>query len=336
MGCILITGGTGLVGANTAMKFAREGWNVVAYDLFPRSLDMLENFGDKIKVVRGDITDLPFLKKVVKKNKVEGIIHTAAIVGEGFYRNGEPVTGFMVNVGGTLNVLEAARTEKLRKVIFTSTAGVYGPLFDFNRPVKETDALSLIKALYADHYSTQPHYATTKMIAEQLVHWYHKVYRLDAVIIRLTMAWGPPGEYGTRRFNKFNPGVLSKILKGDEVNDNSLGLSYGGESSYVADVSRALYMLYIAKALHYRIYNVSGGVLYSIPEVIKIIKEKLPEAKISLSSSTQKQEPTGSSRGIGTLDLSRIRDDVGFIPEYTLEEQIDDFICWFKKHELKA
>ncbi|MFQ6076638.1 MAG: NAD-dependent epimerase/dehydratase family protein, partial [Candidatus Bathyarchaeia archaeon] len=175
---MLITGGTGFVGSHVAVKFAQEGFEVVAYDNRPRKLDYLEGWLDRITVVRGDITDLRHLMETTEGHRVDGIIYTAAMPNEEFLL-ANPLEGFEVNVGGTLNVLEAARVKQLRRVVYTSTGAMFGRRRNLN-PIRETHPLSPSNL-----------YSTTKRISELLMDVYHVVYGMDTVIVRLSHVYGP-------------------------------------------------------------------------------------------------------------------------------------------------
>ena len=75
---VLITGGTGLVGAHTAYKFAKEGYDVVLFDLKPRDLDILDEVKDHLTIIQGDLTSKKDLAEA-SDDSVAGIIHTAAL-----------------------------------------------------------------------------------------------------------------------------------------------------------------------------------------------------------------------------------------------------------------
>ena len=129
---VLITGGMGVIGAEASRKFVSEGHRPV---LFARHRDeiLIGDIVDKVDIELGDILDLPRLLEVIKTHGVTHIVHTAAFVGAVSAKH--PALSIQVNVIGTVNVLEAARALDVKRVVFTSAKGVYGPVIgDYGAP----------------------------------------------------------------------------------------------------------------------------------------------------------------------------------------------------------
>src|SRR6478735_7579424 len=102
---ILITGGCGFVGAFTALELVEQGHTVVCYDRRAVRNDVLERAGPDVTVVEGDVTDRERLAAVVREHRIEGIAHTAAVIGQGDGAT-DPDWMLGINVGGTVSVLE--------------------------------------------------------------------------------------------------------------------------------------------------------------------------------------------------------------------------------------
>ncbi|MFC2022395.1 NAD-dependent epimerase/dehydratase family protein [Chloroflexota bacterium] len=123
----LITGGTGLIGSNIIRHLVKEGEQVVVYDWFPEKslLEQLLNEDEKtrVKIVQGDVTDLPHLIHTVKENDVNIIIHMAGLLVEDSKAN--PPLAVKINCEGTINVFETARLLGLRKVVWASSMSVF-------------------------------------------------------------------------------------------------------------------------------------------------------------------------------------------------------------------
>ena len=316
---MLITGGTGLVGLNVAAELSKEGFDIVLYDLEPRKL-VLEDLKSGFRVVQGDIRDFPNLLKAVKENRVEGIVHTAGIVSEkACERAGLQVT-YEVNCTGTLNVLEVARRESLRRVLYTSTAGLYGPS-DPNTPIKEAYPLPT-------HYEVMPLYYTTKRIAETLIDLYHSNFTVEVVACRIMSVFGP----GERRFEQTIWRMILSALRGEEYIDEINGRDLPKDKTYIKDLAGAFCKLYKSKCLNYTKYNVSGGKNYTLLEIANTVKKLIPTFKFSLPVSGC----TGRTALKGPLDLQRIREETGWAPNYSLEDAIKESIDWFKGQESKS
>ena len=128
---ILITGGLGFIGANSALYFGKNGYDVTVFDNFSRAgaeknLEFLKSEID-VEVVRGDIsTDFDMLKDLMEK--VDVVLHLAAQVAVTTSVQ-DPRDDFMTNALGSFNVLEAIRVSKKRPIaLYSSTNKVYGEL----------------------------------------------------------------------------------------------------------------------------------------------------------------------------------------------------------------
>ena len=174
---ILITG-AGLIGAHAARQMVDAGHKVVLFDLSPNRDYIQKVVGkDKTDVVAANMLDLPALLTALEKFNVDTMVHTAGLIGGRVQENS--YTGATNNILGTINILEAARLRKLRRVVYVSTFGVY-------ERGKITD--TLVKELHP--IGGHNLYATTKVCSEHLLHAYASMYNLDTIIIR------PGGVFG--------------------------------------------------------------------------------------------------------------------------------------------
>jgi len=119
----LITGGTGYIGAELAHILAGRCEEVVLLDVAIAD-HRIEDIKDKVKVVRGDVSNWSEVANVVKGNKITEIYHMGALLTLASESN--PWASFRVNIVGTYNVLEAARLFDVEKMMFTSSLGTYG------------------------------------------------------------------------------------------------------------------------------------------------------------------------------------------------------------------
>jgi UDP-glucose 4-epimerase len=168
---ILITGGAGFLGAHIARALVERGERVVIYDNFFTGLPQnLHGFGDRIKLVNGDILDLSYLIRTVLKEKVNRIIHTAALVGY-LVSIDKPALTARINIEGTINVLETSRIADINRIVDISSEEVYGH-FQYE-PADE------------DHpFSPTTPYPITKMAAERYDEFFRRFFGLDVLIIR--------------------------------------------------------------------------------------------------------------------------------------------------------
>jgi len=136
---ILVTGGSGLVGAYAVKMLLDRGARPVVYDVAvnERLLDAVGVEPGKVAAIRGDMMDLPALISALRDHDCDRIIHLAAFLGEEVQRR--PYSGVRLNFMGTVNVFEAARLEKVSRIVFPSSGTVYlGSLGEGLHKIDET------------------------------------------------------------------------------------------------------------------------------------------------------------------------------------------------------
>jgi len=177
---VLVTGGAGYIGSALVERLLGDGHRVVSIDnLSQGDYECLVNYSGspRLKLVVGDICDSKKLEEVLREAEgVNAVVHLAAVPGiEMCQRN--PKEAILTNIYGTHNVLEAARKYDIGKVIFGSSAAVYGN--PIKTPVGEDHPLSPTNL-----------YGVTKLAAEGLLESYHASYGLDTVVLRFGNVYG--------------------------------------------------------------------------------------------------------------------------------------------------
>jgi nucleoside-diphosphate-sugar epimerase len=299
---ILITGGCGFVGAFTALELVEQGHTVVCYDRRAVRNDVLERAGPDVTIVEGDVTDRERLAAVVREHRIEGIAHTAAVIGQGEGAT-DPDWMLGINVGGTVAVLEVARANNLR-VVYVSTATLYGQHPDLH-PLTE-DARPEPVGMYD----------TTKLMAETLAISYHKIYGLDVVALR------PGYVYG--HHNSTGGYFLDRVFRGEAI-DQPVGADLPIDVTYVRDLAQGIRLALTIRPIQSRIFNLTGGVLRTRGEVAEIARRLVPGAKIRLGPG---YSPTSHLRGPSVL--TRARTELGYAPRHSLEEGMADWLTWLE------
>lgn len=198
-----ITGGAGFI-ANTLIRQLIDENRIVVYDNFSR--DTLTESGlanhPNIKVVRGDVLDLPLLTQSMQG--ADAVIHAAGIAGiDTVIRN--PVSTMQVNMIGTANMLEAALKNKIPdRVIDFSTSEVFGPMAFRSAEEDQTVAGSAGEARWT--------YAVSKLAGEHLAKAYHSQYGLPVVTVRPFNVYGP-GQTGEGAIQIF----IKKAIAGEDI-----------------------------------------------------------------------------------------------------------------------
>jgi UDP-glucose 4-epimerase len=212
-------------------------------------------------------------------------------------------------------VLEAARRAGIKRVIFISSEAVYQGTKD-EMPLKEEEKLFITSDRFIPG---------TKKAGEILCLLYGKEYSMQVVSVRMTRAYGP-----------LYRGIRSPIglMVENAVKRVPVGLeNYDPEEShdfvYVKDAARGIALLLKAPSLRHRIYNLGSGRLTSIGEFAEAIKKLLPETEIRLGdrsgSLISKKTPIDIN---ACVDISRIREETGFTPEFDAHSGLEHYIDW--------
>ncbi len=303
---VLVTGGTGFLGSYVAEDLVAAGHDVVAYD---RSTDdrVLSKLGvaDDVTIRRGDVSEATDVVRAVKETGATHVVHLAALLTNGAREN--PRAALDVNVAGTNNVLEAARTldDQVERVAWASSAAVYAPPHDYDAEYVDEDELVSPDTLYGATKEYNEHQATV----------YHEDYDLSLVGLRPTVAYGPYRETGGSAF-------LANIVEKPAVGE-PFSVAYGDQVidwQHARDIAQAFRKAVFAPEadLGRRVYNVRGE-LATVREAAETVRDILPEADLEVSDE-------GELPWTQNLDTSAARRDLGYAVEYDLETGFRSYI----------
>jgi len=310
---VLITGGMGVIGSEASRKFVKEGHRPVLYARH-RDDNLIADLADKVDIALGDVTDLPRLLDVIKTNRITHIVHAAAFVGAVSQAN--PPLSIDVNVRGTVNVLEAARLFGIRRVVFTSAKGVYGPLtgefgYPNYRPIPE-DMPKNPKRIYD----------AAKQMGEHLCLYYNDAMGVDSVMLRFATTYGP-GK--TARHGKM--GVTSQIVEAPAAG-KPFHIAQGGDEKddfiYNKDSALGIYLATIAENPKSRVYNIGSGVGSTLRDFERALRRHIPDADISIGPGLNFLGMPYPMHGI--YDVTRARDELGFKCEYDIDRGVEDYL----------
>jgi len=304
---ILITG-AGLIGTNTARHAVNAGHKVVLFDLAPNREYIQTVVGkDKADVVAADMRDLPALLSALQRYNVDTIAHTAGLIGSRVQENS--YTGATNNILGTINVLEASRLTKLRRVVYVSTFGVYDRGKIKDSVVKESHPIG-----------GRNLYATTKVCSEHLVHAYAAMYQLDTVIIRPGGVFGRGFYVGGSTVGKVMRDLALSMIKGAPITIDAT--TYGpNEYVYGKDVGLALFLACKAENLKQRIYNAGTGVVTGPEELAQAVRELALKIEVKVGGAG-----TGDQSRNIPMDISVSQAELGYAPKFPLKEALKDYM----------
>ncbi len=306
---VFITGGHGHIGSWAAYFLAKAGEQVILYDTNPLSPDHLAEVAGNITFIKGDVMDFPHLTAVFSRyrNEIDGILHTVGIMGELVLDN--PYGNVRTNIGGTHNMLEIARQFEIPKVVYTSTGAVYGAV---SGKVSE------------DQFPPNPCdlYGSTKASCEILGRQYANSFGFEFRISRVYFCYGR-GKWPSRfiRLYRLGFGALEGLedLRVDKGADQKL------DFTYIEDAARGTAMLYQAKTLKHDIYNIATGVPTRLGKVAALC-QKYSSFRVSVDLG-----PGELMQRCEALDISRAKEELGFEPQYSVEEGIQRYAAWMNK-----
>lgn len=307
---ILITGGCGFIASHLIDKLVKEGFcNLCSVD---NMIGAASNFhkNKTCEYVYMDVSQYQALDTLFNKWNFDYIFHFAANANVPF-SNKYPEIDFDSNATGTFNILNLAIKYNIKKVLFASTAAVYGePAYT---PIDEKHPLNPIS-----------NYGVTKLYGEKLGLAYEKTYDLNFTAIRIFNTYGP-------RQSRY---VLYDLIK--KLNKNRLELEVLGtgeqirDYSYVTDTVKAFYLAFICSNSRGKVYNISGGLPVSIKELVdKISKTLKINPKITYTNQSWKGDISNM-----TASIDLIRKDLNFEPEIDINKGLEASIEWFKENDL--
>lgn len=253
---ILVTGGAGFIGSHLVESLVENGHDVTVLDnLSSGKPDNLSAVNDQITFVNGDIRDKELISSILPG--IEVIYHLAAEVSVPASFN-DPIKHFEINVLGTQNICEAAVKSNVERIIFASSSAVYG----------ETSKLPITEETQTAPLSP---YGMSKLMGEELLDYYYRVFGLKSVIFRYFNIYGPrqdaKSEYSA---------VISKFISLIQGGKNPVIFGDGSQSRdfiYVSDVVK--YNLNALKLTSHFAKPINIGT--GKPVTIKGIVEKLAE-----------------------------------------------------------
>jgi nucleoside-diphosphate-sugar epimerase len=304
---ILITG-AGLIGTHCARHAVDAGNKVVLFDLAPNREYIEKVVGkDRADAVAADMRDLPALLSALERFDVDTLVATAGLIGSRVAENS--YTGATNNILGTINVLEASRLRRLRRVVYVSTFGVYDRAKISDSVIRETDPIG-------GHNL----YTTTKICSEQLVHSYTAMYKLDTIIIRPGGVFGRGHYVGGSTVGKVMRDLALNMIKGDPITIDAK--TYGpNEYVYGKDVGWALFLACQAQNPKQRIYNAGSGVVTGPDALARTVRELIPKTEVKVVGSSG-----AASEKSAPLDLSASKAELGYAPRYPLKEALRDYM----------
>jgi len=311
MGRNLITGGFGLIGRRLAKLLLDEGEEVVLFDVASESR-LTKDIKDRVKIVRGDLTNWVQVIDAVKNNNISCIYHLGSLLPPTTEQN--PAAAFAVNITGSFNILEAARLLGVDSVTYASSLSTFG--FDLPQVIPN------------DFPQRPPNmYGVTKVCSERLGEYYHSRFGVNFRGVRFPVIMGPGRVLGVG-WTAFTSLLIEEAAMGRPYTiyvDKSTNAGF----LYLKDAAQSLIDLNRVddERLTRRVYSLYGFSA-TAQDLVDSVKSYIPEAQIDFKPDQamlriiETQYAVISKR----LDDTLAREDWGWSPHYSLDQAVEDFI----------
>lgn len=312
---VLVIGGAGFIGSFVVRELLKERVReIIIYDNFSRGkreyiAECLSDSRCRIFPYGGDIRDLDVLDRAMEG--IDYVFHLAAMWL--LHCRDFPRTAFEVNVAGTFNVLEACVKHRIKKLIYSSSASVYGDAVQ--TPMTE------------DHpFLNRNFYGATKIAGEAMCTAFYDRYGLKIVGLRYANVYGPHQDQQAA-YTGVIPLLLNRIDSNEPVTINGDG-SQAYDFIYVEDVARAN-ICALKAPVDYGFYNVGTGVQTSIRDLVALI---LRLTGTNIPVEYRPYDPQDVRQFVQSRVLSPIKaeKELGFRYSYSLEEGLRSLISWRK------
>lgn len=301
---ILVTGGAGFVGGALTRRLVEGGARVtVLDDLFTGQADEIPTGAE---FVQGSVTDEPLVDELVAASSL--VFHLAArnIIAS----TANPRDDFATNIGGTLNVLLAARQGKVERVVYSSSASVYGNPRSI--PINEDDRVATLSP-----------YAVSKLGGENYCQAFYESYGLPTACVRYSNVYGP----GQRPDNPYC-GVVAKFLV-DAHAGRPLSIHGDGEQTrdytYIDDAVEATLLAAIRPRAEGEVFNVGTGIEVSVNTLARSVGRAF-DKPIELNHVDRRDIDNIRRR---VVNIEKARRMLRWAPQVTLDVGLDRTVEWF-------
>lgn len=303
---VVVTGGAGFIGSSIVEALYKDNEIIIIDDLSSGRIENISNFNNcsNIKFFQGSILDQELLERTFRG--VDIVFHEAAI--SSVTRSiDDPISANEVNIKGTLNVLYASRNNKTKKVVFASSAAVYGD--SSVTPVKE----NMIPDLKSP-------YALTKLTGEYYCRLFNELYGLPTISLRYFNVYGPK-QNPESEYSAVIPSFIFNVLKDYPPTIYGDG-SQTRDFVFIQDVIQANIIAAESKATG--VFNIGGGSSTTVnalaQKIIRIVGRNLQPIY---------KEPRGGEVRDSLADIT-LANSIGYNPKYTLEAGLRETIKSFR------
>jgi len=311
---VLVTGADGFIGSHLTEALLKEGYQVRAlaqYNSF-NYWGWLEDIApsSNLEIVCGDVRDPNYCREICKG--IDAIFHLAALIAIP-YSYTAPESYIETNIKGTLNICQAAKDNKVKRILVTSTSEVYGTAKYV--PIDEKHPLQ-----------PQSPYSASKIGADAIAMSFYNAFKLPLTIAR------PFNTYGPRQSARaVIPTIITQIASG--MKEIKLGdTSPTRDFNYVKDICQGFILLSQCDKAIGETVNIGSNYEISIKETFELIKD-IMHSDTKLVTDEQRIRPEKSEVFRLWCDNSKIKALTGFEPKYTIKEGLEKTVKWFTNQQ---
>lgn len=306
---VLVTGGTGFIGAHVLKQLAAEDHEAVSFDIAEPTPVARE--ADGVEFVRGDITDPVAVSETLASVGPERVVHLASLLGRASQR--APRRAFEVNVDGTLSLLDLAESHDVERVVVASSVSAYGDVTD-------SDGLDETTVQQPSNV-----YGLTKYAVERLGRTYREQRGLEFAAMEPVHGLGPDRVRG----NVEDAYVVKAAVSGSPLTVPAVDQPI--EIIYVEDTARAFVAATLADDLPHDRYLVGTGEQATLAEVAEMVRAHVPDAHLEVGEVRGEDELPAAP----PTDTGRIREDLGWGPTHSIDEAIEAYVDWLRENPEK-
>ena len=317
----LVTGGTGFVGANIVKDLANNGHDVVSFDINGPDQLLQQFIGEaasKITFIQGDIVDSASIQLLGQGHQIDKIVHAAVYtVNRTALEIERSRDVIAINLEGTANLLELARTQKVKRFVYVSSGAAYGTALPSDQTLNEETPPA------PDNL-----YGITKFSSEMITRRYGELHGLSTVSVRLSTPYGPMERVtGHRAVMSVFYDWIGRAVRGTTISPQDL--AGGRDYIYISDIANGIRTVLDATSLPHNLYNITTGIWVTYQQILDAVVELSPETVFEVPPS-RPADSVGEGYSRGPLSGHRLFEDLGWTPKFELKEGLADYFKWRK------
>jgi UDP-glucose 4-epimerase len=322
---ILVTGGAGYIGGTVALRLLSAGHNVLIYDNFCHGHRDLVPTGTQL--IEGDIADRELLTRILRDEHVDGVMHFAALIEAGESMK-HPEIYFRNNTASTLSLLEAMLAAGVNRLVFSSTAAVYGE--PQRTPIEEDAVLAPTNA-----------YGESKLLVEHMLTWLNRIHGLRYASLRyFNVAGAVEGRGEAHEPESHLIPLILDVALGRRKSIKIFGKDYPTPDGtcirdyvHVGDLADAHILAFEALSARSRlIYNVGNGQGFSVRDVVESVRRVTGQPIPVVEEPRRDGDPA-----VLVASSKRIMDELGWKPRFSsLDDIVRSAWIWHQQRYKKA